>query len=407
MRLGMKAYALYSSQILVGALLIGSGTWVQACGKASHELRGEDPGITLKKITSEQGSPSVSELSKKLLELVVQISGTEKRKFNSLELRELSELFSQGARAEERSLVFQEFTPIFFAAELGDQKLADLLISNGAELNKQTSVGYTPLIYAAYNGHSQVVESLLKGGARIDIRGKDGDTALHLAAWNGQTDSIRLLLEGGAEIDVHSNEADTPLHLAIFRGYPQSAQLLIENGANIEERTAAGFTALTLAAYHGNFQNVEFLAKSRARIHEKTNSGSTGPMLAAGKGHDEILGFLLTYAQKNGPADFDYWGHCNNEGKSAVHYAIESDRLGSIIVLFDHLAQYPGERLFSVEVNQAIGVAFKLNKKEIIHYLHDRLDRKKHRAIRDAVKPSDPHSVMEESIIDWVHDYSR
>ena len=64
----------------------------------------------------------------------------------------------------------------------------------------QDSDGYTALMCAAIDGHERVVELLLQRGAEIDQQDSDGVTALMIAALYGHERVIDMLLENGAEI---------------------------------------------------------------------------------------------------------------------------------------------------------------------------------------------------------------
>jgi ankyrin repeat protein len=229
----------------------------------------------------------------------------------------------------------------------------------------------------------------LKHGAKIDERNNYGSTALILVAANGRTQMIEVILKHGAKIDEKNNDGDTALLSAAANGHTQMVEFLLKHGAKIDERNNYGNTALILVAANGQTQTVEVILKHGAKIDEQNTEGHTALIAAASQGHIQTVEFLFDYAFENAPEKFDYWGHLNKEGKLAVTYAIENNRLRSVIVFFEHLFRHPGERAFSEEVSEAIDVAFKPDKKEIVLYLEDLLSRLKQKAIRDTVKPSD------------------
>lgn len=76
-------------------------------------------------------------------------------------------------------------------------ELAQLLISNGANVNARRRDGLTALHTAAYRGHLHVIEALLTHGADRTIRGYEGagphagQTAADMAAAQGQTEAVR------------------------------------------------------------------------------------------------------------------------------------------------------------------------------------------------------------------------
>ena len=50
-------------------------------------------------------------------------------------------------------------TVLMLAAGNGHERVVELLLQRGAEINKQDSDGWTALMYAADNGHERAVES--------------------------------------------------------------------------------------------------------------------------------------------------------------------------------------------------------------------------------------------------------
>jgi ankyrin repeat protein len=56
-------------------------------------------------------------------------------------------------------------TALHIIAKWGDAEAAQILISNGADINKQGEDGYTPLHYAAMAGKLEAVQCLVKCGA--------------------------------------------------------------------------------------------------------------------------------------------------------------------------------------------------------------------------------------------------
>jgi ankyrin repeat protein len=77
------------------------------------------------------------------------------------------------------------YTPLMFAARVGDQETARLLVERGAELNQVHHEQGTPLIIAATAGHENLALFLLEQGADPNLSGDDGMTALHYAMRDG------------------------------------------------------------------------------------------------------------------------------------------------------------------------------------------------------------------------------
>lgn len=115
--------------------------------------------------------------------------------------------------------------------------------------------GFTPLILAATAGHQKVVEILLNHGADIEAQSeRTKDTPLSLACSGGRYEVVELLLNRGANKE-HRNVSDyTPLSLAASGGYVNIIKLLLNHGAEINSRTGSklGISPLMLAAMNGH-----------------------------------------------------------------------------------------------------------------------------------------------------------
>jgi hypothetical protein len=81
-------------------------------------------------------------------------------------------------------------------------QLAQILIENGADVNKESSLG-SPLTNAVTNvWNRDIVELLLKAGANPNWQDKEGRTALFYAAASGNDDIVTLLLKAGADPNI-------------------------------------------------------------------------------------------------------------------------------------------------------------------------------------------------------------
>lgn len=69
--------------------------------------------------------------------------------------------------------------------QLGNEKVVDMLIQNGANINFVAKDGATPLHAAAENGYENITNTLIQNGANINARNKLGFTPIHLAAAKG------------------------------------------------------------------------------------------------------------------------------------------------------------------------------------------------------------------------------
>ena len=56
------------------------------------------------------------------------------------------------------------FTPLHFAAFTGNKDVADLLLTQGADVNAKFYQGITPMQVAVQKGHKEVIDLLIKYG---------------------------------------------------------------------------------------------------------------------------------------------------------------------------------------------------------------------------------------------------
>ncbi|KAL8714062.1 MAG: hypothetical protein Q9225_006637 [Loekoesia sp. 1 TL-2023] len=190
----------------------------------------------------------------------------------------------------------------------------------------------------------------------------NGTTLLHLAAATGNLRLIRLLIQEGGDVNAQDEDGETPLHWAMTReGNYEVARLLIQNGADLANRTVDGSTPLhmyfndTIAKILSrdgwieetlpNSQGMSiahFLAwssKSTSELLEKgvahtsaglwsvDGFGRTCLHLAASRGNIDILGYLLERASLTEVRRKDY------EGRTALHYTVQSKRLKAVDML--------------------------------------------------------------------------
>jgi ankyrin repeat protein len=96
-------------------------------------------------------------------------------------------------------------TPLACAAQGGSVDTVLLLLSNGASVNTQISMGcicdpgYTPLMFAVRNEHPEIVKILLGRHADVNRVSAKGDTALSLARHHHMGKIVQMLEAAGAK----------------------------------------------------------------------------------------------------------------------------------------------------------------------------------------------------------------
>lgn len=228
------------------------------------------------------------------LRYVLSPGGDPRRPQLTTPAREMAELLLD-AGAAVGAIDGQGTTPLHQAAWLGDTALMRVLLARGADVDAVDRFG-SPLASAASAGHAAAADLLLANGARVERRSpgspvpweglplaqaltpageesrdlaarrtavaglllehdasleeRDGSgrTLLHWAAQNGDSARADFLLAHGADPDVADTKGFTALHRAVEEGHVGVARVLLAHGADREARAEDGLRPLDLAA---------------------------------------------------------------------------------------------------------------------------------------------------------------
>ena len=123
-------------------------------------------------------------------------------------------------------------------------------------LNAQNRLGETPLMLAAINNQLDLAKVLISRGADVN---REGWTPLHYAASKGHREMMRLLMDNDAYIDSESGNGTTPLMMAAFSNSPLAVKLLLEEGADPTLVNHANASALDIALSKENQQSVFYI----------------------------------------------------------------------------------------------------------------------------------------------------
>lgn len=105
-------------------------------------------------------------------------------------------------------------------------RLLELLLHSGAEVNLQDETGHTPLHYATSTPAILTLKRLIDAGANVHLTTDTGRTALHLAALNGKKTRVEMLLNAGADANCRDGEGKTALDLAREGGHVETTAYL-------------------------------------------------------------------------------------------------------------------------------------------------------------------------------------
>ena len=109
------------------------------------------------------------------------------------------------------------YTPLLYVVQSKPRDssgIVDLLIQNGADVNRCAETGQSPLRNAVQMGRGDLVQRFIRAGADVNAANDRGTTALHIAAVVDRPEMIALLLSAGADPEIMDAHGDRPLDVA-------------------------------------------------------------------------------------------------------------------------------------------------------------------------------------------------
>lgn len=108
-------------------------------------------------------------------------------------------------------------------------EIAEVLITNGADVNATNEGGYTALHYAVSRANVEAVRQLIAAKANLGVRNQTfGYTPLHIAVAGSRTKMVQMLLDAGADTEVKDNRGRTPFDFANQRGLREIAEMFLK-----------------------------------------------------------------------------------------------------------------------------------------------------------------------------------
>jgi len=192
---------------------------------------------------------------------------------------------------------FNNDTALSLVSESGDDESLKFFISKCMDVNNTNILGKTPIILACSKiNNFNCVDLLIKNGADVNKIDNDGYTALLRASNYGFSEYIELLIKNGALINQTNNYGDTPIILACSKKNNFNfINLLIKNGADVNKVNEHGDTALIKACYHNNPDYIELLISNRDLINKPNKLGDTPILIASKYGSLDCMKILLQY----------------------------------------------------------------------------------------------------------------
>lgn len=135
--------------------------------------------------------------------------------------------------------------PQTLLAALTKERLLQMLIEHGGDLDQKDIEGKAVCHYASAGGDVKALELLTSRGSNLSAIDKQGRTCLHLASASGSRgdpEVVTVLLKHGFDPNALDRNGWTPLHWAAKQGDAETIAILEDAGAKFNTETIKGWT---------------------------------------------------------------------------------------------------------------------------------------------------------------------
>ena len=212
----------------------------------------------------------------------------------------------------------------------GSVDIVQRLIGAGKATSKDTTIHGTTLLHlASRTSNLQLIWLLIQEGGDVNAQDEDGETPLHCAmAREGNYHVARLLIENGSDLTNNTVDQSTPLHTY----FNDTVAKVLSRDHWIEDTlsNSQGMSIAHFLAWSSKSTSVLFekaVRHTSAGLWSVDGFGRTSLHLAASRGNLDILGYLLERASLSEVRRAD------NEGRTAIHYTVQSPRLEAVDML--------------------------------------------------------------------------
>lgn len=175
---------------------------------------------------------------------------------------------------------------LHFAAYFDYIEIAKMLVEHGINLNAGGRL--TPIIAAINTGSKKIAEFLISKGAEIPV----SSSMLHDAASHGMEGVVNVLLEKNVNLLTQNDSGGSILHSAAKGGLYHLSEVAVSKGLELNGKDRYGLVPLQIAAEKGYEDVIKFLIEKGANINIKTNTGLSSYQLAVLNGHDKAANIL-------------------------------------------------------------------------------------------------------------------
>ncbi|KAH9512290.1 hypothetical protein Btru_041394 [Bulinus truncatus] len=261
--------------------------------------------------------------------------------------RQVSEiLLSNGAQVDKEDSFKR--TPLMYAAQSGDLEsmklfiqhqadcshqdlgrieVEDLLLQHGADPNKCTKTfGTTPLMLASAAGHLTVVLSLARcPKLELNLCDKiEGKTALIFAVQSNRLSVVKLIVESGADVNATSSSGLTALNMGIINGFNEIVDYLISRpDMNVNSESSDGNSPLLSSVTYSRHSMIKALINAYCDLKKKNKLGEEALTISLNKKCLISLKIILENCKVSKHRTNDLIQKARNSGQSEIADCIE------------------------------------------------------------------------------------
>jgi ankyrin repeat protein len=182
---------------------------------------------------------------------------------------------------------------LYAASERGYEKVVQMLLAAGADVNAQGGDYGSALQAAAQGGHEKVVQMLIAAGADVNAQGGEYGSALQAAAQEGHEKAVQTLLAAGADVNAQKGHYDSALYVAAQRGHEKVVQMLIAAGPGVNAWRGQYGSALYGASQGGHEKAVQTLLAAGADVNARRGQYGSALYAAAQTGRKKVVQMLI------------------------------------------------------------------------------------------------------------------
>ncbi|WYZ44174.1 hypothetical protein EsH8_VII_000610 [Colletotrichum jinshuiense] len=186
--------------------------------------------------------------------------------------------------------------PLQTASLRGHEKIVQMLLDKGADVNAQGGRYGNALQAALLRGHEKIVQILLNKGVNVNAEGGLYGNALQAASltyFGDHKKIIQILLNKGADVNAQGGPYGNPLQAASFNSSEKIVQMLLDKGADVNAQGGRYGNALQAAVLRGHENIVRMLLDKGADINAEGGPYSNALYAALSEGQEKIIQILL------------------------------------------------------------------------------------------------------------------